>query len=56
MSNVVKIDLFKVFVFDRTVCKKASKETNTQKCYMTYNECDSLTSWHNIILEGLTCR
>ena len=35
--------------------RKTSKETTAQKMYMgIYNECNSLTSRHEIILDDLT--
>ena len=45
-------------IYNRTMCKKR-KKTLRNDCMknvnMNYNECDSLTSWYKMTLDGVTC-
>ena len=43
--------VWKLFVFDRTVCKKKPLKKQLHKIWtQTFNEHDSLTSWHEVTL------
>ena len=50
-----KWSVWKLIVFDGTVCKKKSFKTQLHRIIWTYNEYDSLSSRHKITLDELTC-
>ena len=51
-----QIDQFKNYVYSKGLCAKRilKKQLHKKMSIQTYNERNSLTSWHKVTLDGLT--